>query len=189
MRPVALRADVRDLGETGEDPAGIDDVAVFPALDEDRGIVRLGRARLRTAARADDEVGDEAEHRDGRPVSGLGRGARLEDDLLEERRVIFSADAQADLGILPVPAVARLIEHGPFPAQGMVDLDPPRGRGNAVLEHRDRARPVLDASAGIMIGFEAVEPDRRRPAGDRADAPTARTMSRRLPGRSDASGE
>ena len=97
------------------------------------------------------------------PSPASAECARLEDDPLQERRVIFPADAQADLGILPVPSVARLIEATvPFQFRGWLTSILRVADGNAVLEHRDRARPVLDAPAGIIFGLEAVEPDRRR---------------------------
>ena len=49
----------------------------------------------------------------------------------------------------------------------MVDLDLPAGGRDAVLDHRDRARPVLDAPARIVFGVERIEPEDSRPAGDR----------------------
>ena len=102
-----FRADVRDLRIAGEDPSGIDDVPVLSSFDEGRGVVRLGRARSRPAVVADDEVGDEPEDGDGRPVPGLGGPARPEDDPLQERRVAFPANPEPDLGLLPIPSVAR----------------------------------------------------------------------------------
>ncbi len=150
-----------EIGVLGEDPAGEDLLAVLPALDLGGRVVRLPGPRFDPAPLAEDEVGHEPGHGDladvpvvdGRPLPHPQPHGAVEGG------VVLLVDADLEDRILPVGAVARLVEVEALVGQRPVDLDRPRQDGGAAVEHRDRALPGLDHPLGIVFRLEAVEAD------------------------------
>jgi hypothetical protein len=150
---------VPEIGELGEDPSRVDLLLPLPRFHQSGGIPGLTGAALDAVPLSEHEIGHEAAHAqvgDPRPIDGHALPRPQKDGPGRGGFVLRSHD-DLELRVLPIPAVARLVEMEAAVGQGMVDLDDLRPHGLAVLEDRDRAFPGFDAALRIELGLEAVE--------------------------------